>query len=220
MVPEPTDEAVHLVNLTEQSRQALLHVYAVAREDHFLGPGDVSAQIEHSLAFATLIPDPPRLAVDLGSGGGIPGLVLAHVWPASNWILLDANVRRTGFLRQAVTTLGLDDRVEVLVERAEVTGQNRTWRATADLVVARGFGPPAVVAECAAPLLRPGGALVVAEPPGGVPDRWPAEGLELLGMVPDGRTVAPVALQRLRQVVLCADRYPRRVGIPMKRPLF
>lgn len=208
------------MNLTEQSREELFQLLAAARQDHFLGPGDVSNQIEHSLGFATLIPDPPRLAVDLGSGGGIPGLVLAHLWPASNWILLDANVRRTGFLRQAVTALRLGDRVEVLVQRAEVTGQDRARRATADLVVARGFGPPAVVAECAAPLLCLGGALVVAEPPGGAPDRWPAAGLELLGLVQDGHAVAPVALQRLRQVVLCSDRYPRRVGVPIKRPLF
>jgi 16S rRNA (guanine527-N7)-methyltransferase len=220
VVQEPADEAVHHVNLSEQSEQALLQQLAAARQDHFLGPGDLRAQIEHSLAFATLIPDPPRLAVDLGSGGGVPGLILAHLWPASSWILLDANVRRTGFLRRAVTALALEGRVEVVVERAEVTGQDPARRATADLVVARGFGPPAVVAECAAPLLCPGGALVVAEPPGGAPDRWPAEGLELLGMVQDGRASAPVALQRLRQVVLCADRYPRRVGIPKKRPLF
>ena len=216
----PMAEALHDLRLTERSRQSLLDLLMTARAEHFLGPGDVGAHLQHSLAFATLIPDPPRLAVDLGSGAGIPGLVLALKWPDSKWILLDANIRRTGFLSQAVATLGLEERVVVLVQRAEVTGHDPARRGAADLVVARGFGPPAVVAECAAPLLRPGGALVVAEPPGGAPDRWPTEGLTLLAMAEDGRTVSPVALQRLRQVDPCPDRYPRRVGVPMKRPLF
>ncbi len=183
-----------------------------AREQHFLGPGDVGAHVDHSLAFAALVPVPPDRAVDLGSGAGVPGLVLALVWPASTWCLVDANVRRTEFLRQGIASLDLDDRVQVLTSRAEIVGRDPLWRGAADLVVARGFGPPAVAAECAAPLLRPDGFLVVAEPPGGAPDRWPVAGLELLGMVEAGRITVPVALQRLRQALPCPERYPRRVG--------
>jgi len=206
--------------LPESWRGVLLDLLASAREQHFLGPGEVEAHVDHSLAFAALVPEPPDRAVDLGSGAGVPGLVLALLWPASSWCLVDANVRRTEFLRHAIEFLELDDRVQVLTSRAEVVGRDPEWRGTADLVVARGFGPPAVVAECAAPLLRPGGGLVVAEPPGGDPDRWPAGGLELLGLVAAGRITTPVALQRLQQVAPCPDRYPRRVGVPAKRPLF
>ncbi len=172
------------------------------------------------MAFALLVSEPPGRAVDLGSGAGVPGLVLAVLWPASTWVLLDANARRTAFLGCAITSLGLTDRVDVLTDRAEQIGQDPTWRAQADLVVVRSFGPPAVVAECVAPLMRTGGTVVVAEPPGGAPGRWPAHGLELLGLAEDGRTTDPVALQRLRQVAPCPPRYPRRVGIPQKRPLF
>jgi 16S rRNA (guanine527-N7)-methyltransferase len=200
--------------------EALLELLAAAREQHFLGPGDVGAHVEHSLAFASLIPAAPDRAVDLGSGAGIPGLVLALLWPMSTWVLVDANIRRTGFLRHAIDSLELDGRVLVAANRAEILGRAAEWRGMADLVVARGFGPPAVVAECAAPLLRLGGALVVAEPPGGAPDRWPAPDLALLGLVAAGATTTPVALQRLVQVEPCPDRYPRRVGIPSKRPLF
>lgn len=191
-----------------------------AREQGFLGPGDVEAHVDHSLAFAACVAAPPGRAVDLGSGAGVPGLILALLWPESEWGLVDANVRRTTFLQEAVVTLGVSGRVAVVAERAELVGRNADWRGGADLVVSRGFGPPAVAAECAAPLLRVGGLFVVAEPPGGAPERWPAAGLELLGLVEDGRCVEPVALQRLRQVVACPERYPRRVGIPMKRPLF
>ena len=207
-------------SLTESSRQALLQVLMAARARHFLGPGELAVHIEHGLAFATLVPEPPVRAVDLGSGAGVPGLILALLWPASSWVLLDANVRRTEFLRHAVDSLGLAPRVEVLVARAEDVGRDPARRASADLVVSRAFGPPAVASECAAPFLRVGGALVVAEPPGGAPDRWPAQGLALLGLAEDGRVTEPVALVRLQQVAACSDRFPRRVGIPAKRPLF
>jgi 16S rRNA (guanine527-N7)-methyltransferase len=172
------------------------------------------------LAFAACAVAAPGRAADLGSGAGVPGLILALLWPDSEWGLVDANVRRTAFLQEAVVSLGVSERVAVVAERAELVGRDANWRGGVDLVVSRGFGPPAVAAECAAPLLRVGGLFVVAEPPGGAPQRWPAAGLELLGLADDGRLVAPVALQRLRQVVACPERYPRRVGIPMKRPLF
>jgi 16S rRNA (guanine527-N7)-methyltransferase len=198
----------------------LLSLLSAARDQHFLGPGAVGAHLEHSLAFAAFVPEAPARAIDLGSGAGIPGLVLALQWPGSVWALVEANVRRSGFLREAVSALQLDDRVEVVTQRAEVVARDPLWRASADLVVARGFGPPAVVAECAAPMLRPGGLLVVAEPPGGAPDRWPAQGLAVVGLASDQWVAEPVALHRLRQVEPCPDRYPRRVGIPLKRPLW
>lgn len=180
----------------------------------------MGAHISHSLAFALLVPEPPSRAVDLGSGSGIPGLVLASIWAESTWLLVDANERRTAFLRDAVVSLDLSDRVEVLAERTEVVGHDPEWRGRADLVVARGFGPPAVTAESAAPFLRRGGALVVADPPGGAPGRWPPDKVRLLGLVDDGHIVEPVALQRFLLEEPCPDRYPRRVGIPAKRPLF
>lgn len=198
----------------------MLDLLASARQQHFLGPGDIQAHVDHSLAFAALVPTPPERAIDLGSGAGVPGIVLALLWPASTWTFIDANVRRTEFLRHAVASLHLDDRVEVLTARAEIVGRDPAWRGGVDLVVARGFGPPAVTAECAAPFLRTDGAVVVAEPPGGDPKRWPTAGLELLGLATAGVAATPVALQRLRQVAPCPERYPRRVGIPAKRPLF
>jgi 16S rRNA (guanine527-N7)-methyltransferase len=135
--------------------------------------------------------------------------------------LVEASVRRAGFLRAAVRDLGLEDRVGVVEERAEGVGRMTEYRGTFDLVVARSFGSPAVLAECAAPLLRAGGRAVVSEPPGGAPDRWPASGLAPLGMAPGPSVQAEgAAYQVLRQDTPCPDRWPRRVGVPAKRPLF
>jgi 16S rRNA (guanine527-N7)-methyltransferase len=186
---------------------------------------------------ATLGAGPPvGMVLDLGAGGGLPGLVLAELWPVAQFVLLDANRRRTDFLRDTVATLGWLDRVGVVCERAEIAGRDPELRSRFDLVIARGFGPPATTAECAAPFLTAGGYLAVSEPPvpvagtlsedaDGVKEakgagRWPDDGCAQLGLRPLPRAEGPVALQVLRQTGPCPDRYPRRNGIPGKRPLF
>lgn len=145
--------------------------------------------------------------------------MLAEAWPDAEIVLLDANERRTAFLADAVDRLGLGRSVSVVRARAEDAGRNPALRGRADLVVARGFGPPSVTAECAAPLLTVGGQLVVSEPPDDT-DRWPPRPLAELGLVPVRRVEAPGRYVVLRQAAMCPDRYPRRVGVPAKRPLF
>jgi len=192
----------------------------------FLGPGPVHPHLDHALAFAGAVDADPARALDLGAGGGLPGLVLAvERWPDTAWTFLDAQAKRTAFLDRVVEELGLDGRVAVVTERAEVVGRDPEHRGRYDLVTSRSFGPPAVTAECAAPLLRDGGVLVVSEPPETTEDRWPAEVLAELGFAPAERLTAdaagrPVHLVRLRRRGPVPDRSPRRVGIPAKRPLF
>jgi 16S rRNA (guanine527-N7)-methyltransferase len=180
----------------------------------------VEDHVRHAAAFVVAVGAPPDRGVDLGSGGGVPGLVLALEWSTTTWVLLDASERRTEFLTDAVDELGLTGRVEVRRARAESAGRDPACRGHFDLVVARAFGSPAVTAECAAPLLRTDGVLVVSEPPA-PSDRWPAEDLALLGLEALGRSGLPDAgVQVLQQVRPCPERYPRRVGIPSKRPLW
>ena len=87
--------------------------------------------------------------------------------------------------------------------------------------LARSFGPPAATVECAAPLLRVGGVLVVSEPPDGTGDRWSTEGLARLGLVlEETRMVDGATFSRLRQVEAAPPQFPRRPGVPVRRPLF
>jgi 16S rRNA (guanine527-N7)-methyltransferase len=181
-----------------------------------VGPAPVEDHVRHAQQFAAALGDLPSPALDLGSGGGLPGLVLA-AGSSSRWVLLDARRRSGTFLRWAVDELGLADRVEVLVARAEEVGRDDAHRGAYALVTARGFGPPAVVAECAAPLLQVGGLLAVSEPPD-APDRWPAAALAPLGLAPVAG--AGPAIRVLRQERSCPEAYPRRSGLPAKRPLF
>jgi 16S rRNA (guanine527-N7)-methyltransferase len=145
-------------------------------------------------------------------------------WDACRWTFLDAQRKRTAFLEEVVEDLGLGDRVEVVTERAEVLARSDEHRGTYDLVVARSFGPPPVTAECGSPLLRSGGLLVVSEPPTGSQDRWPTEGLAGLGLGAADFVVEPgpppTHLAVMERSDTDIERYPRRVGIPAKRPIF
>ncbi len=243
---------------------SLDEVLAEARRRGYLGDSAIDRQVAHAAGFAEVCTAmrsgaapgpadrPGELLIDLGSGGGIPGLVLATVADAGflRTVLLEGSTRRAGWLCEAVELLELRARVEVLALRAELAGRSTAWRATAEVVVARSFGPPAVTAELAAPLLAPGGSLVVSEPPdredsptaadgatkgtvlGIAADRqpglravtvrrWPGEGVAELGFDPPIEWVAGGF--RYVQLLLrgeCPVRYPRRTGIPSKRPLF
>ena len=162
--------------------------------------------------------------LDLGSGGGLPGLVLATSRPDLELTLLEARQRACRFLRAAVTDLGLAD-VAVVEARAEDAARQPDLRETFDAVVARSFGPPAVTAECAVGFLRPGGRLVVSEPPGDEAPghragRWPVSGLEELGFAPPVAGGGPGASFVVLEKTQSDDRWPRRVGVPAKRPVW
>ena len=183
----------------------------------FLGPGPIEDHVSHAGAFLDALIDVTGRVVDLGSGGGVPGLVVAVRRPDLEVVLVDSMAKRCRFLEEAVAALRLG---AVVVEgRAEVVGHG-PMRGSAAAVTARSFGSPPVTAECAAPLLRTGGLLIVSEPPDTSLDRWPAEPLVALGLTPRHRTSTAPAVRVLEQTAPCPSRFPRRTGIPAKRPLF
>jgi 16S rRNA (guanine527-N7)-methyltransferase len=192
----------------------------------FLGPVDPLEHVDHALGFVLVVewerPAGPAMAMDLGTGGGVPGLVLGTCWPDCRVTLVDAGQRRTEFLRSELVGLPRSGNIEVVRGRAEDLGRDPAFRGRFDVVTARSFGPPAVAAECGSPFLVAGGVMVVSEPPGGARGRWPDEGLAGLGLVDGGpaRLGERFSYQVLRQARVTPDRYPRRTGIPAKRPLF
>ena len=192
---------------------ALVSVLEEARDLGFLGPGPVEFHVEHARGYLPALEGLAGAALDLGAGGGVPGLVLAVLRPDLEWTFLDAMRKRTAFLRSAVERLELA--VTVRTARAEEVPDLR-GRFVA--VVARAFGAPAVTAECAAPLLAVGGRLVVSEPPDTAGDRW--SGAAVLGLSPATILEGPPALAVLTQDAPCPPRYPRRTGMPAKRPLW
>lgn len=196
-----------------------------ARQLGFLGPGPVGPHIEHAEGFAVVaervLGRPPGRLADLGSGGGVPGIVLAVRWTSTAVVLVESSSRRAGFLRETVERLGLGNRVAVAEARAENAARDPEFREAFELVTARGFGPPAVTAEIAAGFAQIGGFVVVSEPPAADAGRWPAEMPAALGL----GAAQPSATSSTHFVVLrkqgpAGDEVPRASGRVAKRPLW
>lgn len=164
--------------------------------------------------------------VDIGSGGGLPGLPLRITWPQVRVTLVEASGRRCRFLEAVIEDLGLAG-TEVVQARAEDAGRAPEHRGAHDLVVARAVAPLAVLVEYALPLLRPGGTLAalkgsraleeIETARGAVAALGGAQVASLEVPLPAGST--PQQLVLVRRDGALGDRYPRRPGIPAKRPL-
>ncbi len=200
--------------------EPLLAVLRIGATQGLIGPASLRFHIEHSQSFLSLVDAVPDSAVDIGSGGGLPGLVLAYLRPEMHWTLVDGRARSTDFLSEAVEALHLTDRVAVVQARTEELGREEQWRERSLLVTARSYGPPAVVAEGASAILAVGGRLLVSEPPE-QPARWPTAPLAELGLEP-GPTLRTDSgtFQVLTKVTPIGDRFPRRTGVVVKKPWF
>lgn len=167
----------------------------------------------------------PGRALDLGSGGGVPGIVLALARPGLRWTLLDSVQRKIEALRAIVAALGLTS-VDAAADRAELLGRAADHRAGYDLVTARACAALPVLVEYALPFLRVGGALLAWK--AAIADdelRAGTEAAQLLGgETPEQRPTGIPALGDHRFVLVrkvrpTPERYPRRPGEPSRRPL-
>jgi 16S rRNA (guanine527-N7)-methyltransferase len=133
-----------------------------------------------SLAVCPLVPAAVGQALDLGSGGGVPGIVLAIARPGVHWTLVDSVRKKADALRSFVEALGLAN-VEVLADRAELLGRGPN-RESFDLVTARACAALPVLAEYGLPLLRVGGTLIAWKGPISADELWAgAAASKLLG---------------------------------------
>lgn len=167
----------------------------------------------------------PMRALDLGTGGGVPGLVLALARPSVEWTLVDSVRKKVDAVRSFVEALGLGN-VAAVAERAESLGRAVEHREAYGLVTARACAALPVLAEYALPLLAVGGALVAWKGRIGEDElRFGASAAELVGGSVTGvRPAGFAALGEHRFVVVAKDRptprrYPRRAGEPSRRPL-
>jgi 16S rRNA (guanine527-N7)-methyltransferase len=164
--------------------------------------------------------------VDVGSGAGFPGIPLKIALPHMQLTLLETRGKRAAFLRHLIEELEIE-RAVVIRERAEVFGQDPAHREHYDVALARALGPLPLVAELCMPLLRLGGRCIaprredfeteskLAQPAfdllGGSTLRWVPVHIPGLN---DGR-----GLVVAEKETPTPGRFPRRPGIPGKRPL-
>ncbi len=209
---------LYLKELQEWNRRFNLTAYETAEDIivyHFLD----------SLLPLPFFPFKEGELVDIGTGAGFPGIPLKILCPSFSLFLLEASKKRGDFLKHLIKVLGLEG-VEVIEGRAEEVGRQGEYRERFRIAVARGVAPLPILLEYALPLIRTGGVLIAYKGRKLEEEIKESEkALTLLGGItpevkeetlPTGETRKFAFIYKVRET---PSRYPRRTGIPSKRPL-
>ncbi|MHB8155812.1 MAG: 16S rRNA (guanine(527)-N(7))-methyltransferase RsmG [Desulfocucumaceae bacterium] len=191
--------------------------------------GEAEVAVKHfidSLSCVQLLDLKGKHLVDIGAGAGFPGIPLKIYCPEMDLLLVDSVKKKVGFLQGLVVKLGLNG-VEARWDRAETMGRSEAFRERADIVVSRAVAPLNVLSELCLPLVKPGGAFLAMKGPGAGEELAAASrAIALLGgeierlenirlpVFNDERN-----LILIRKVAPTPPEYPRREGVPAKRPL-
>lgn len=186
----------------------------------------VSHLLDSLSCLAVTAIEPGWRVLDVGSGAGLPGLPLAIAVPSARVVLLDSVDKRTRFLRQVTRELGLGN-VEVVGGRAEGIARDNRYRDAFDLVVARAVAPLPILVEYSLPFVKTGAEFIALRGPKADEETAAAEAAitELKGQLLEVRAVTVPWLHAERRLVVVKktgptpQRYPRRTGVPAKRPL-
>ena len=155
-------------------------------------------------------------AVDVGAGGGVPGIPMAILRRDMHVSLLESDRRKAGFLTHVAGALQLDN-VAVLVERAEDLARRPQARESFDLAVSRAVAPPPVMCELALPLVRVGGMVAALVTDAGRAARECGHAAQLCGGGEPRAATGGVLLVAKERAT--PEEYPRRAGVPLRRPL-
>ena len=164
--------------------------------------------------------------IDVGTGAGFPGIPIKIIFPKMQLTLVESVGKKAEFCRHVVNILDLK-RVQVVQDRAESLGQNPSYREQYDWAVARAVAILPVLAEYLLPLVRVGGSMLAMKGESGPVEAHSAErALRVLGG--HLRQLLPVALPGVAEerylvmidkVAATPKGYPRKVGVPARRPL-
>ena len=214
---------VYYQELVEWNRRINLTAitgYQDVQTDHFLD------SLSAILALKEYQADESLKIIDIGAGAGFPGIPLRIVRPDVRLVLLEATGKKTGFIKHIVAKLNLDN-VEIITARAEDLAHDNCYRESFDVVVSRAVAPLATLAELTLPFCKIGGCLIALKR-GDISREIAAaqKAITTLGgkikvainvtleEFTDGRCL--VVVEKVRQT---PEKYPRRPGIPGKKPI-
>jgi len=181
-----------------------------------------------SLMPFTMLPAPKagERVIDVGCGAGIPGLVLAPLFPDTHFCLLDATRKKIQFVEAVVNEFGLSN-VSIHLGRAEHAGHDKTLRETFDIGIARSLAQLNILLEYVFPFIKTGGMCYAYK--GKLSDLEITRGegalMELQGKIENQKTYQLPFSGKMRTIITvqkldkCPDKFPRRAGVPKKRPL-
>ncbi len=168
----------------------------------------------------------PQQVIDIGTGGGFPGVPIAIARPNWTVCLLDSTQKKIIFLKTLVAALGIDN-ASTLCDRAEQLGQHRHHREHYDIALIRAVGSASICAEYTLPLVKIGGLAVLYR------GQWTASDTQALDSIVEKlggkvelvtRFTTPVSQSvrhclYLRKVTPTLAAYPRSTGVPAQQPL-
>jgi len=189
------------------------------------GQEELFSHIEDSrqlLDFCSLV---DKKIIDIGSGAGFPALILAIYCPDAQFTLVEADLKKSDFLALVVAELGLQN-VEIVRERVEILGQNPLFRGQYDICTSRAVAAMNIMMEYGLPLVKQGGSLYLWKGKNYQQEIEQAEpALKILRGRVEESYLYNLLEEKDRAIVVVRKagetpkQYPRRVGIPGKRPL-
>jgi 16S rRNA (guanine527-N7)-methyltransferase len=162
--------------------EPLKPVLSAAQRIGALSGAPIEQIISHALWFSKAIPSSARRVIDLGSGAGVPGLIVAFDRPELELVLVDRRSGRTDSLTRSVLALSLDSRVSVRSAEIGDLVRDGNFPKQFDAAISRGLGPPLETLRLSRELVKPGGVVIISEPPPTTQSRWNLEDVSNLGL--------------------------------------
>jgi 16S rRNA (guanine527-N7)-methyltransferase len=190
-------------------------------------------QIKHFLDSLTVIlawqPPPsgatPHL-IDVGTGAGIPGIPIKILFPNTELVLLDSTTKKATFLNHLKQKLGLGD-IEIVVGRAEEAAHKPQYREKFDVVLSRGVAPLPTLVELTLPFCKIGGSFI-SQKKGAIEQEVSNSEKAISRLGGKLREIKRIDMEELpderylviiEKISATPPQYPRRPGIPAKRPI-
>ncbi len=222
--PEQINQFLQLQSLLKFWNNQINLTRLIDGDDYWVG------QIFDSLwPYKEELQDPVKsfLGADIGSGCGFPGLALAIAFPQSKFTLIESITRKTLVLETITKELGLSERISILNERVEKSAHKSKLRGKFDIAMARAVANTPVISEYLVPLLNKNGQALIYR------GKWSQEEQKNLTKVLQILNAKIKSIQKIdlpknrgeRHLVriistgICPRKYPRKIGLPSKKPL-